>query len=86
MCADYRALNKETVEDKFQIRVVDKLTRTTVFFNMNLRSSYHQISAGAEDIPKTAFSTQEGRYEFLVIPFRLTNAPTTFQGLMNEVC
>ena len=53
---------------------------------MNLRSNYHQISAGAEDKPKIAFSTREVHYEFLVIAFRLTNAPTTFQGLMNEVC
>jgi hypothetical protein len=61
------------------------LIRAQVFFKIDLHSSYHQIKIRKEDIPKTAFSTRYGLYEYLVMSFGLTNAPTHFMYLMNSV-
>ena len=86
---DYRPLNTVTVKNKYPLPRIDilfdQLSMAKVFSKIDLRSSYHKIKIGPEDITKTAFSIRYGLYEYLVMYFGLTNAPTYFMYLMNLV-
>ncbi|GKF06249.1 putative reverse transcriptase domain-containing protein, partial [Tanacetum coccineum] len=72
MCIDYRELNKLTVKNRYPH---DQLQGLSVYLKIDLRSGYHQLRVREEYIPKTAFRTRYGHYEFQVMPFGLTNAP-----------
>ncbi|GJU14575.1 putative reverse transcriptase domain-containing protein [Tanacetum coccineum] len=90
MCIDYRELNKLIVKNRYPLPRIDdlfdQLQGSSVYSKIDLRSGYHQLRVCDEDIPKMAFRTRYGRYEFQVMPFGLTNALTVFMDLMNRVC
>jgi hypothetical protein len=89
MCVDYRSLNDVTVKNKYLLPRIedlfDQMGGARVFSKIDLRSGYHQMKIRPSDIPKTAFSTRYGLYEFTVMSFGLTNAPAYFMNLMNKV-
>jgi hypothetical protein len=89
LCVDYWPLNAVTIKHKYPLSCIDilfdQLEGAQVFSKIYLRSGYHQIKIHAEDIPKVAFTTRYGLYEYLVLSYGLTNAPAHFMYLMNSI-
>jgi hypothetical protein len=89
LCVDYLPLNAVTIKNKYPLSRIDilfdQLAGAQVFSKIDLRSGYHQIKICAEDIPKTAFTTRYGLFEYLVMSFGLVNAVAHFMYLMNFV-
>jgi len=89
LCANYRQLNKITIKNKYHLPriddLMDQLRGAMVYSKIDLKSGYHHILVKAEDIKKTSFGTRYGHYEYLVIPFGVTNAPAIFMDYMNRI-
>jgi hypothetical protein len=89
ICNDYKSLNKITVKNRYPIPKIDELLeqiKEENFFNkIDLKFGYHQVPIEPTDVWKTTFKSKEGLYECLVMPIGLTNAPTTFVRLMDDV-
>ena len=89
LCIDYRQLNKVTIKNRYPLPTIDdlfdQLRGARVYSKIDLRTGYHHLRVRDTDIPKTAFRTRYGHFEFTVMPFGLTNAPTAFMDLMYRV-
>ena len=88
-CTKYRALNQVTIKDRFPISIVenmlDELHGVAYFTKLDLQARYHQLHVNPAGIYKTTFWTHNGHYKYLVMPFRLCNALSTFQAIMNSI-
>ena len=89
LCIDYRQLNRVTIKIWYPLLRIDdlfdQLRGVRVYSKIDLRTSYHQLRVREIDIPKTAFRTRYGHFEFTVMPFGLTNEPAAFMDLMHRV-
>jgi hypothetical protein len=89
LCIDYQSLNEVTIKNKYPLARIedlfDQMRGAKVFSKIDVRSGYHQLKIRVEDIPKTAFTSRYGLYEFTMMSFGLTNAPAYFMYLMNKV-
>ena len=89
MCVDYHSLNVVTIKKKYLLPriddLLDQLQKAKYFSKIDLRYGYHQMKIRPKDVAKIAFVTRYGQYEFMVVSFRLTNAPTYFMNMMNKV-
>ncbi len=88
-CVDLRALNRLTVKNSYPLSridtTMDRIGTAQYFPTIDLRDEYHQIRIAEKNISNTAFSTRNGRYEYITFPFGSTNAPAAFQSIMNDV-
>ena len=88
LCIDYQQLNKVTINNRYPLPRIDdlfdQLRGAQVYSKIDICTGFHQLRVKEIDIPKTTFKTRYGHFEFTVIPFGLTNAPTTFMDLMHS--
>ena len=89
LCVDYGQLNKMTIKNKYPFPriddLMDQLHGSSVFSKIDLRLGNHQILVKADDVQKTAFRSRYGHYEYVVMPFGVTNAPAMFMDYMNRI-